>query len=101
MRRGAVFSHSGRCLRSQITYDAAIRRYLWWQQQPNVETPEAGADTRFEGDRAALIEQLRAEREQHARDAEAALAAAEAGDEPMSDEIVPGIRDPFKNTPSG
>ena len=39
----------------------------------------AGAvqDTRFEGDREALIEQLRAEREQHARDAEAALAAAE------------------------
>jgi hypothetical protein len=54
-------------------------------------------DTRFEGDRAALIEQLRAEREQHVRDAEAALAAA--GDEALRDEIVPGIRDPFKNTP--
>ena len=36
----------------------------------------APTDTRFEGDRAALIEELRAEREQHARDAEAALAAA-------------------------
>jgi hypothetical protein len=56
-------------------------------------------DTRFEGDRAALIDELRAEREQHARDAEAALEAAEAGDEAPSDEIVPGIRDPFKNTP--
>ena len=33
-------------------------------------------------------------------DAEAALAAAEAGDEARSDEIVPGIRDPFKSTPS-
>ena len=34
-------------------------------------------DTRFEGDRAALIDELRAEREQNARDAEAALADAE------------------------
>ena len=57
-------------------------------------------DTRFEGDRAALIDQLRAEREQHARDAEAALEAAEAGDDALGDEIFPGIRDPFKNTPS-
>ena len=59
---------------------------------------EAQPDTRFEGDRAALIEELRAEREQHARDAEAAFAAAEAGDtgELASDEIVPGIKDPFK-----
>ena len=31
------------------------------------------------------------------RDAEAAL--ADAGDEALRDEIVPGIRDPFKNTP--
>src|SRR5436190_2403956 len=59
----------------------------------------APTDTRFEGDRAALIDQLRAEREQHVRDAKAALEAAEAGDEALRDEIVPGIRDPFKNTP--
>ena len=45
----------------------------------------------------ALIEQLRSEREQHARDAEAAL--AETSDEDVRDEIFPGIRDPFKNTP--
>jgi len=45
----------------------------------------------------ALIEELRREREQHARDAEAALAGA--GDEALRDEVVPGIRDPFKNTP--
>ena len=60
---------------------------------------EARVDTRFEGDREALIEELRAEREQHARDAEAAIAAAEAearGEELVSDEIVPGIKDPFK-----
>ena len=56
----------------------------------------APTDTRLEGDRAALIVELRAEREQHHRDAEAALAAAEAGEPDTSDEIVPGIKDPFK-----
>ena len=50
-------------------------------------------DTRLEGDRTALIEQLRAERIQQARDAEAALNEAEHG---RPDEIVPGILDPFK-----
>ena len=58
----------------------------------------APTDTRLEGDRAALIEELRAEREQHHRDAEAALAAAEAGEPDTSDEIVPGIKDPFKKS---
>ena len=58
---------------------------------------EAQQDTRLAGDREALIEQLRKEREQHAREAEAAL--ADAGDEALRDEVVPGIRDPFKNTP--
>ena len=43
-----------------------------------------------------MIEELRAEREQHARDAEAALAAAEVAEAEPSDEIVPGIKDPFK-----
>ncbi len=57
----------------------------------------APTDTRFDSDREALIVELRSEREQHVRDAEAALAAA--GDEALLDEIVPGIRDPFKNTP--
>ena len=58
---------------------------------------QAPTDTRLDSDREALIEQLRHEREQHARDAEAAL--AEASDEALRDEVVPGIRDPFKNTP--
>ena len=58
---------------------------------------QAPSDTRFDSDRDALIEQLRSEREQHAREAEAALAGAD--DEALRDEIVPGIRDPFKNTP--
>ncbi len=58
----------------------------------------APTDTRLEGDRAALIEELRAEREQNHRDAEAALVAAEAGEPDTSDEIVPGIKDPFKKS---
>jgi len=58
---------------------------------------QAPTDTRFDSDRASLIEELRAEREQHARDAEAALADADG--DALRDEIVPGIRDPFKNTP--
>ncbi len=40
---------------------------------------EAPVDTRLEGDREALIEQLRAERDQAARDAEAAAEGGEAG----------------------
>jgi uncharacterized protein len=58
---------------------------------------QAPTDTRLDSDREALIEQLRHEREQHVREAEAAL--AEAGEEALRDEVVPGIRDPFKNTP--
>ena len=77
-------------LTSQRELDAAIAK----------AAKAAGAlpptDTRLDSDRDALIEQLRAEREQHARDAEAVLAGAEG---PDPDEIVPGIRDPFKNTP--
>jgi hypothetical protein len=56
----------------------------------------APRDENLEGDRQALIEELRAEREQNARDAEIALEAAESGETAASDEIVPGIRDPFK-----
>jgi hypothetical protein len=58
---------------------------------------QAPTDTRLDSDREALIEQLRREREQHAREAEAALAGA--GDEALRDEVVPGIRDPFTNRP--
>jgi hypothetical protein len=80
-------------LTSQRELDAAVAK----------AAKAAGAapfqDTRFEGDRAALIDELRAERLQNARDAEAALAAA-GEEEDTRDEIVPGIRDPFKNTPT-
>jgi uncharacterized protein len=72
---------------SQRELDAAIAK-----AQKAAGTAAVG-DVRLEGDRQALIEQLRAEREQHSREAEQALAAAEAGE---PDEIVPGIRDPFK-----
>ena len=78
-------------LTTQRELDAAVAKAA---KAAGVPAP---TDTRFEGDREALIEQLRAERDQHARDAEAALAAA--GDEAVLDEVVPGIRDPFKNIP--
>jgi hypothetical protein len=40
--RAAVFTHPGRCYRSGISYNAALKRYLWCQIIP-------GLDTRFEG----------------------------------------------------
>ena len=50
-------------------------------------------DTRLDGDREALLEQLRAERVAHAREAEAALAAGEEGPVTVGDT---GFVDPFK-----
>jgi hypothetical protein len=79
-------------LTTQRELDAAVAKAA---KAAGVPAP---TDTRFEGDREALIVQLRAEREQHVRDAEAALAAAD--DETVLDEVVPGIRDPFKSIPS-
>ena len=76
-------------LSSQRELDAAVAK-----AQKAAGTP-APTDTRFDSDRDALIVQLRAEREQHHRDVEAAL-AIEAGGEVVNDEIVPGIKDPFK-----
>ena len=77
-------------LTSQRELDAAVIK-----AQKAAGTP-APTDTRFDSDRAALIQELRDERDQHARDAEAALVAAEAGEVDTSDEILPGIKDPFK-----
>ena len=79
-------------LTSQRELDAAVAKAA---KAAGVAAP---TDTRLEGDREALIEQLRKEREQHVRDAEAALAGA--SDEALRDEVVPGIRDPFRNTPT-
>jgi hypothetical protein len=79
-------------LTSQRELDAAVAKAA---KAAGVAAP---TDTRLEGDREALIEELRKERARHAREAEAAL--AEAGEEALRDEVVPGIRDPFKNTQS-
>ncbi len=43
-QRAAVFTHAGRCRRSGISYNAGLRRYLWWQM-----IHVAGEDTRFAG----------------------------------------------------
>jgi hypothetical protein len=77
-------------LTSQRELDAAVAKA---QKAAGAAAPK---DENFEEDRRALIDELRAERERHVRDAEAALAAAEAGETTAVDEIVPGIRDPFK-----
>ena len=79
-------------LTTQRELDAAVAKAA---KAAGIQAP---TDTRFDSDREALIEQLRTEREQHARDAEAALADADG--EKLADEIFPGIRDPFKNTPA-
>jgi len=79
-------------LTSQRELDAAVAKAA---KAAGIAAP---TDTRFDSDREALIDELRKEREQHIRDAEAALAGA--GDEALSDEIFPGIRDPFKNSPA-
>jgi hypothetical protein len=76
-------------LTSQRELDAAVAKA---QKAAGTQAP---VDIRLDSDREALIVELRAEREQHVRDAEAAL-AAEAGTD-TSDEIVPGIKDPFKH----
>jgi hypothetical protein len=76
-------------LTSQRELDAAVTKA---QKAAGTQAP---VDIRLDSDREALIVELRAEREQHFRDAEAAL-AAEAGTD-TSDEIVPGIKDPFKH----
>ena len=48
-RRGAVFCHADCCLRSAMTYNSPLRRYLWWQQIPAPKGSTDRGDTRFEG----------------------------------------------------
>jgi hypothetical protein len=45
-QRGAVFTHPGRCCRSGITYNAALKRYLWVQILPQSRHPQG---PRFQG----------------------------------------------------
>jgi len=47
--RGGVFTSPGRCLRSGISYNPALKRYFWWQQVPNLANPGDQGDTRFGG----------------------------------------------------
>jgi hypothetical protein len=42
-RREGVFQHQGNCLRSGISYNAGLGRYIWWQQNGG------NYDTRFKG----------------------------------------------------
>ena len=78
-------------LTTQLELDAAVAKAA------KAAGKSEFTDTRLDSDREALIVELRAERDQHARDAAAALAEAEGG--AVDDEVVPGIRDPFKSTP--
>lgn len=48
-RRTAVFTHPDACLRSAMTYNAGLRRYLWWQHLPQPPGARDRGDTRFEG----------------------------------------------------
>lgn len=48
-RRGNVFDNPGNCLRSAMTYNAGLKRYLWWQQIPQPEGARDRGDTRFAG----------------------------------------------------
>ena len=48
-RRRAVFYHADCCLRSAMTYNEPLRRYLWWQQIPAPKGSTDRDDTRFEG----------------------------------------------------
>ena len=48
-QRGAVFENSDGCLRSAVTYNAGLQRYLWWQQIPQPKGHRDRGDTRFEG----------------------------------------------------
>jgi CubicO group peptidase (beta-lactamase class C family) len=45
-KRGAVFAHRGRCWRSGISYNAALKRYLWCQVHPESRDRRG---PRFEG----------------------------------------------------
>jgi hypothetical protein len=47
--RGAVFRHTDGCLRSAMTYNIPLRRYLWWQHIPAPKGSSDRGDTRFEG----------------------------------------------------
>jgi hypothetical protein len=45
-QRGAVFTNPGRCYRSGVTYNAALKRFLWVQILPQSRHPQG---PRFQG----------------------------------------------------
>lgn len=47
--RGAVFINRDACLRSGISFNAPLGRYLWWQHTPNPPGHPDRGDTRFAG----------------------------------------------------
>ena len=47
--RAGVFHNRDGCLRSAMTYNPGLRRYLWWQQIPQPPGHPDRGDTRFEG----------------------------------------------------
>jgi hypothetical protein len=47
--RVGVFQNPDGCLRSAMTFNGALRRYLWWQQIPQPRGHLDRGDTRFEG----------------------------------------------------
>jgi len=49
MKRGGIFQHGDACLRSAMTYNAALKRYLWWQHVPLPKGSSDRGDTRFAG----------------------------------------------------
>ncbi len=48
-RRGTAFHNPDACLRSAITCNLPLQRYLWWQQIPNPAGHADRGDTRFAG----------------------------------------------------
>jgi len=48
-KRGGVFANRESCLRSAMTYNAPLRRYVWWQQIPQPAGHRDRGDTRFDG----------------------------------------------------
>jgi hypothetical protein len=48
-KRGGVFQHRDGCLRSAMTLNPALKRYLWWQQIPLPAGAKDRGDTRFTG----------------------------------------------------
>ena len=78
-------------LTSQRELDSAVAKA---QKAAGIEQVDDG---RLDTDRASLIEQLRAEREAHAREVEAAALDAQRDEHGLAPgEIVPGIADPFR-----